>query len=188
MYSNWWVWSSFHPAAVAAPPIMALLILLIACFNFTNTSIAISSRRLKEIGVRKVAGGHRKHIIIQFMLENFILTFIGLYSSMWEYMELEYSLIDNPPLILFMVGLLLITTLFAGAYPSFYISRFNPVYIFQDKLKIGGRNILTVILLTLQISISVQAVNSGVLFAQNASILWTVCYQGKNPEPMVIKG
>jgi len=182
MYSDWWVWNSFHPAAVAAPPIMALLILLIACFNITNTSIAISSRRLKEIGVRKVSGGHRKNIIIQFMLENFILTFIGLlvslllanyltdvYSRMWDYMELDYSILDNPPLMLFLVGLLLITTLFAGAYPSFYISRFNPVYIFQDKLKIGGKNILTVILLTLQIGISVMAINSGVIYAQNAT-------------------
>ena len=58
-WSTWWLRQSFHPAAVGAPPIMALLILLIACFNFTNTSIAFSSRRLKEIGVRKVAGGHR---------------------------------------------------------------------------------------------------------------------------------
>jgi ABC-type antimicrobial peptide transport system permease subunit len=182
MYSDWWVWNSFHPAAVAAPPIMALLILLIACFNITNSSIAISSRRLKEIGVRKVAGGHRKNIIIQFMTENFILTFLGLllslllagwltdvYSRMWDYMELDFSLVDNPPLILFLVALLLVTTLFAGAYPSFYISRFNPVYIFQDKLKIGGRNVLTVILLTLQISISVMAINSGVIYTQNAN-------------------
>lgn len=181
MWSNWWVRASFHPAAVGAPPIMALLILLIACFNFTNTAIAFSSRRLKEIGVRKVAGGHRKHIIIQFMTENFLLTFIGLllalflakllvptYSQMWEYMDLEYSLAGNPEIIGFLLILLLITTLLAGAYPSFYISRFNPVLIFQDKLKIGGRNILSVILLTLQIAISVQAMNSGVLFSQNA--------------------
>lgn len=182
MWSNWWVRFSFHPAAVSAPPIMALLILLIACFNFTNTSIAFSSRRLKEIGVRKVAGGTRKHIIIQFMAENLLLTFLGMilamflakllvptYSRMWEYMDLEYSLAGNPEIIGFLVVLLLITTLLAGAYPSFYISRFNPVLIFQDKLKIGGKNIFSVILLTLQIAISVQAINSGVLFSQNAN-------------------
>ncbi len=182
MYSDSWVWNSFHPAAVTAPPIMALLILLIACFNITNSSIAISSRRLKEIGVRKVSGGHRKNIIIQFMLENFILTFLGLllslllasyltdiYSRMWDYMELDYSIFDNGPLMLFLGGLLLLTTLFAGAYPSFYISRFNPVFIFQDKLKIGGKNVITIVLLTLQISISVMAINSGVIYTQNAT-------------------
>jgi len=43
------------------PAIMAVMLLLLACFNFTNTSIAISSKRLKEIGIRKVMGGMRKH-------------------------------------------------------------------------------------------------------------------------------
>ena len=95
---------------------MAVLILLIACFNFTNTSIAFSSKRLKEIGVRKVVGGHRKHIIGQFMTESFLLTLSGMilalflarllvpiYSRMWEYMDLEYSLAGNPEIIGFVV-------------------------------------------------------------------------------------
>jgi len=181
MWNDWWVRSSFHPAAVTAPPIMALLILLIACFNFTNTSIAFSSKRLKEIGVRKVAGGHRKQIIAQFMGENFLLTLLGLllalflgrfltstYSAMWEYMDMKFSLVENPTLVLFLVLLLLFTAFVAGAYPSFYISRFNPVNIFQDKLKIGGKNVLTVILLTFQISISVMAIISGIIYWQNA--------------------
>ncbi len=182
IWNDWWVRGSFHPAAVTAPPIMALLILLIACFNFTNTSIAFSSKRLKEIGVRKVAGGHRKQIIWQFMGENFLLTLLGLllalfvarfltstYSAMWEYMDLEFSLLDNPALIIFLIFLLLFTSFVAGAYPSFYISRFNPVNIFQDKLKIGGKNILTIILLTSQIAISVMAIISGIIFWQNAN-------------------
>ncbi len=181
MWNDWWVRGSFHPAAVKAPPIMALLILLIACFNFTNTSIAFSSKRLKEIGVRKVAGGHRKQIIAQFMGENFLLTLLGLllalflsrfltstYSAMWDYMELKFSLLDNPALVVFLILLLLFTTFTAGAYPSFYISKFNPVNIFQDKLKIGGKNVLTVILLTFQISISVMAIISGIIYWQNA--------------------
>ncbi|KPL23778.1 MAG: hypothetical protein AMS23_06230, partial [Bacteroides sp. SM1_62] len=181
MWNDWWVRNSFHPAAVTAPPIMALLILLIACFNFTNTSIAFSSKRLKEIGVRKVAGGHRKQIIAQFMGENFLLTLLGLllalfiarfltstYSAMWEYMDLEFSLLDNPALVVFLVLLLFFTAFLAGAYPSFYISKFNPVNIFQDKLKIGGKNVLTVVLLTFQISISVMAIISGIIYWQNA--------------------
>ena len=58
------IWSSglfpsLHPAALIAPPIMAIFILLIACFNFANTSIATFSKRLKEIGLRKTFGGQR---------------------------------------------------------------------------------------------------------------------------------
>lgn len=54
-------------AAIVVPAIMASLMLLIACFNFTNTSIAISSKRLKEIGIRKVMGSNRRQLIFQFM-------------------------------------------------------------------------------------------------------------------------
>ncbi len=197
MWANWWVRESLHPAALKAPPIMALLILLIACFNFTNTAIAFSSKRLKEIGVRKVAGSRRGQIILQFMTENFLLTLAGMilalfiarflvptYSQMWDFLNLEYSLSTNPEIIVFLVMLLLATTLLAGSYPSFYISRFNPVLIFQDKLKIGGRNVLSVILLTLQIAISVQAINSGILFTQNANFQENQ-YQGYDKDHII---
>jgi ABC-type antimicrobial peptide transport system permease subunit len=180
IWSNWFR-QSLHPAAVTAPPVMAIFILLIACFNFMNTAIAFSSRRLKEIGIRKVAGSKKIQIIGQFMGEYFLLSLlsiilavffgrylVSLYSSMWEYLDISLSFREYPELWILLPLLLIITTLLAGAYPSFYISRFNPVYIFQDKLKIGSRNILSKILLTLQFMISVLALVSGIIFSRNA--------------------
>jgi len=180
IWANWFR-QSFHPAAVTTPPIMAVFILLIACFNFMNTAIAFSSRRLKEIGVRKVAGGNRSQIIIQFMGEYMLLSLlaiflavffgrylVSLYSRMWEYLDIALSFKENPELWLYLFLLLIVTALLAGTYPSFYISSFNPVFIFQDKLRIGGRNILSKILLTLQFIISVLALVSGMIFSQNA--------------------
>ena len=180
IWGNWFR-QSFHPAAVTAPPIMAIFILLIACFNFMNTAIAFSSRRLKEIGVRKVAGSKRIQVILQFMGEYFLLSFlsiilavffgkylVSLYSSMWEYLDITLSFREYPELWVYLFLLLILTTFLAGTYPSFYISRFNPVYIFQDKLKIGSRNILSKILLTLQFIISVLALLSGIIFSRNA--------------------
>lgn len=180
IWANWFR-QSFHPAAVTAPPIMAIFILLIACFNFMNTAIAFSSRRLKEIGVRKVAGGNRSQIIMQFMSEYLLLSLlaiflavffgrflVSLYSRMWEYMDITLSFKEYPELWIYLFLLWIITALLAGTYPSFYISRFNPVFIFQDKLRIGGRNILSKILLTLQFIISVLALVSGFIFSQNA--------------------
>ena len=74
---NHWFNQSLPTAAAVAPGIMAILILLIACFNFTNTSIAIANRRIKEIGIRKVMGSHRNQLIAQFLGENIFLTFFA---------------------------------------------------------------------------------------------------------------
>ncbi|MFM7485483.1 MAG: ABC transporter permease, partial [Cytophagales bacterium] len=68
--------------AVTVPAIMSRLLLLLACFNFTNTSIAISGKRLKEIGIRKVMGGMRKQLIVQFLGENLLLCFFGLLAGL----------------------------------------------------------------------------------------------------------
>ena len=78
------IWSSglfpsLHPAALLAPSIMAVFILLIACFNFANTSIATFSRRLKEIGLRKTFGGQRHQLVTQFMLETLIVCLFALF-------------------------------------------------------------------------------------------------------------
>ena len=176
-----WLWRSFHPAAVAAPPIMAIFILIIAAFNFMNSAISFAGKRLKEIGLRKVFGGLRKHIVIQFLSENFVVSFIAIimgiflagflvpeYSSMWEYMDIRLSFTDNPELILVIIGLWITTTILAGAYPAFYISKFNPVKIFRDNLKLKNRNILSRFLLGFQFFTSVLALVMGVMFAQNA--------------------
>ena len=176
-----WLRPSFHPAAVIAPPIMAILILIIAAFNFMNSAISFAGKRLKEIGLRKVFGGLRRHIIIQFISENLIISLIAVilgvafagflvpaYSSMWEYMDLVMDFKHTPSLIIFIILLWVFTALLAGAYPAFYVSRFNPIKIFREKLKLSGRNTLSRILLVFQFTISVTALVSGVMFTQNA--------------------
>ncbi|HRW62906.1 MAG TPA: FtsX-like permease family protein [Bacteroidales bacterium] len=172
---------SFHPAAVSVPPIMAIFILIIAAFNFMNSAISFAGKRLKEIGLRKVFGGQRKHIIVQFLGENFLISFIAVivgiflagflvpeYSAMWEYMDLKYNFLSNPDLILFILVLWIFTALLAGSYPAFYVSRFNPIKIFRDNLKIKGRNGLSRFLLGFQFFTSVTALFMGIMFAQNA--------------------
>ena len=68
----------FPPSAVIGPGVMAIFLLLLACFNFTNTSIAISGKRLKEIGIRKTMGGVRGQLIFQFLSESIVLCFFRL--------------------------------------------------------------------------------------------------------------
>ena len=179
---NHWLNNSLPVAAASAPGIMAFLILLIACFNFTNTSIAIANRRINEIGIRKVLGSNRKQLIVQFLGENLLLVFLALavsigiaaflvpaYSAMWPFLEIHLNLLENLNLLGFLGLLLLFTAIVAGSYPALFISSFQPTTIFRGKIKFSGTNTLTRILLTLQFAISLIAIISGFVFSQNAS-------------------
>lgn len=180
--TNSWTWDAPPVAAVPGSAMMGILILLIACFNLTNTSIAISSRRLKEIGIRKVMGGVRNQLIVQFIGETLVICFFALliglvltevlivgWNTLWEYMKLETHYLDSLQFISFLIAVLLFTALLAGSYPAFYISKFEPVSILKGKLKFGGTNYFTRILLGLQYSISLIAIICAFAFVQNAN-------------------
>jgi len=186
------IWSSglfpsLHPAALIAPPVMALFILLIACFNFANTSISTFSKRLKEIGLRKTFGGQRRQLVTQFMLETFIICilalFVGLiiaeflvpaYSSLWAYMSIEMTLTKYTFFYIFLLLLLLVTGFVAGVYPAIYVSSFSPVNVLKGASPFKGSGKLSSVLLSLQFSISVMAIVMGIVFAKNAEFQKTL--------------
>ncbi len=174
-------WAAPPISAVIGSNVMGVLALLLACFNLTNTSIAISSRRLKEIGIRKVMGSQRKHLIMQYLGETLLICVMALlvglvisdfmvrgWNVMWQYFQLTPHYLDNPTFLFFLFGVLLFTGIAAGAYPAFYISRFAPVEILKGKLRFGGTNYFTRILLGLQFSISLISIVSAIGFIQNA--------------------
>lgn len=178
---NNWLNAGLHPAALVAPPIMAVLLLLLACLNFMNTALATSKSRLKEIGVRKVMGSIRRHTIIQFLGENILICFIALlvslllgsflidaYSDMWPGMTLKIDFTGSLEFWGYMFGLLFVTAILAGAYPAFYISRFNPVNILKGDVKHSGAGVLSKILLVFEFSIAMLAIICAVIFIQNA--------------------
>lgn len=178
--NNDWLRGGIPEQAITLPAVMAGLLMLLACFNFTNTSISIASRRLKEIGIRKVMGGLRSQLIFQFMSENLLLCFFGLaaglliaewlvpaYDSLWPWLELKLTYADNIGFILFLFGLLLITALIAGGYPSMYVTSFEPVSILKGKARFGGTNWFTRILLCSQFTISLLSIIMGVAFYRN---------------------
>ena len=173
-----------HSAAIVAPSVVAMLVLLLACFNFVNTAIAFATRRLKEIGIRKVIGSRRGQLIRQFLGENIVLCFIALvvaaflaeifvpaYDSLWPDLDLGLNYFENIGFVVFMVALLLFTAIAAGAYPAFYVSRFRPVEILKDKLRPGGTNPLIRVLLTFQMALSITAVIAAVILSQNAGFI-----------------
>lgn len=174
--------SGAHIAAIFGTGIMSIFILLIACFNLTNTAIAVSSRRLKEIGIRKVMGSTRWNLILQFIGETMFICAIALllgiflgeyllipsFNSLWTYWELSPDYFGKPDFLLFISAVLLLTGLLAGSYPALYISKFQPVSILKDKLKLGGTNFFTRILLTIQFIISIVGIVCSIAFINNA--------------------
>jgi len=167
--------------AIYVPAIMALMLLLIACFNFTNTSVSISVKRLKEMGIRKVMGGSRAQLILQLLGENMLICFAGLllglllaewavpaYDSLWFWLEIKLNYINHYGFIFFLVGLLFFTSLIAGIYPAFFITSFQPTEILKGKTRFGGTNWFTRILLGFQFMLSFVAIIMGVAFYHNA--------------------
>jgi len=176
-----WLTRGVPTAAIIGPMVMAFMLMLLACFNYTNTSIAMSGRRLKEIGLRKVMGGLRKQLMFQFIVENLVLCFAALlvgiviaelvipfYNSMWEFVSLEINYFENTELLLFLAGLLLVVGLIAGSYPSYYISRFEATPILRGSVKFGGNTLFSKVLLILQLSISLMAIVAAFAFINNA--------------------
>ena len=180
------IWSSglfpsLHPAAIISPPVMAIFILLIACFNFANTSIATFSKRLKEIGLRKTFGGQRSHLVSQFMLETLIVCLLALflgiafagflvpaYSSLWSYMSIKLTFSGFAFFWIFLLLLLLLTGFIAGVYPAIYVSSFSPVNVLKGGSLFRGSGKLSSVLLTLQFTISVTALVMGIVFTRNS--------------------
>ena len=125
--------------------LIAAFILLIACVNFINLSTAQSVNHAKEVGVRKVLGGTRSQLQIQFILETFlivtgavilgaVITTLSL-SSVNQLLELSLSIhiLHNPAIILFLLTITIVVTALAGFYPSIVLSRFNPVQALKSK-------------------------------------------------------
>ncbi len=169
-------------AAVVGIGVMGIFVLLIACFNLTNTAVAISSRRLKEIGIRKVMGSTRKHLIFQFIGETTLTCLLALvlgiaigewflipaFNNLWPDLKLEPDYFGRPNFLIFMGSALLFTSLLAGSYPAFYISKFQPTSILKGKLKFGGTNYFTRFLLTMQFAISLIGIVCSFAFTDNA--------------------
>jgi putative ABC transport system permease protein len=145
---------------------IALFILLIACINFINLTVARSITRAKEIGIRKISGGYRKQLIVQFLSESFLLSFVAfgfatilvkallpLFSDLSnKALKLSY-LIDEKLVACYMI-LFLITGILAGFYPAIVLSKFNPAQILYGRFRLTGKNYLQRTLVVLQFSIA----------------------------------
>jgi putative ABC transport system permease protein len=132
--------------------LIAIFILFIACVNFMNLSTARSANRAKEVGIRKVAGSLRMHLITQFLTESVLLSFFSLLFAIGiaallvplfnqlAGKEMSIGTLFSTWLFPVMIALVFLVGLLAGSYPAFYLSSFQPIEVLKGKIAKGFKN------------------------------------------------
>lgn len=128
---------------------IAFFILIIASINFMNLSTARASGRAKEVGIRKVLGSYKKDLIKQFLTESMLLSLISLgfavilvMLALPSFNQLSGKALSSfgllsLPMIGSLLGVTILTGLFAGSYPAFFISAFQPVNVLKGQVRTG---------------------------------------------------
>lgn len=125
--------------------IIAFVILIIACINYINLSTARAIERAKEIGVRKVSGASRQQLIVQLMLESFLVNAIalmvaillvviaGIYTQRLPAIGTSYGMLFDQTLYLRLASIFIINILLSGIYPAFILTAIKPVAVLKGK-------------------------------------------------------
>ena len=130
---------------------IAIFILVVACINFMNLSTARSANRAREVGIRKVMGSLRTHLVRQFLTESFVLTFVSFLLALgiaWLFLPVFNNLaqkelfmpLEEPQFYIGLFAAFVIVSFLAGLYPSFFLSSFKPVNVLKGKLVLGTRS------------------------------------------------
>ncbi len=133
---------------------LALLILIPACFNYTNMSVALALKRSKEVGIRKVMGSYRKHIINQFLVETIIICLFSVLLSGFIFYQIRMGFTSmlaggtavsfelTPALILAFIGFAILTGVLTGLGPAIYFSKITPIQalrsVASEKVSVTG--------------------------------------------------
>ena len=157
--------------------IIAIIILIIACINFMNLSTARASLRVQEVGVKKSLGAGRHMLILQFLGESMMLSFIALWIALimtWILLPAFNSVTGKNLSLNFQLKSLMIvfavtfiTGFFAGSYPAFYLSRFTPAFSLKGGLVSSfGELLVRKGLVVFQFAVSVILIVSVLVFYQ----------------------
>ena len=164
--------------------IIAIFILVVACINFMNLSTAKASRRMKEVGIKKVVGASKASLILQYIGESILMAFASLMIALLLVELLlpafrgitgkDISLQVNENIILPAIAITLITGLIAGSYPALYLSHFKPVSILKGKLiTSAGESWIRKGLVVFQFTISVVLIVSVLVVYQQMKLIQT---------------
>lgn len=159
--------------------VVAFSIVLIASINFMNLAMARSTIRAKEVAIRKTIGAQRGELIIQYMGESMLSTGLAFVVAMGLFMAIlpwfstlvekafHISYLDDPEVLLWLIGVTLFVGLLSGSYPALFISRFNPAKILAGEMASGiPGSVLRKGLVAAQFTISILLIISTAIVYQ----------------------
>lgn len=162
--------------------VLGILILMMACINFINLSTARASRRVKEVGLRKIFGASKISLIHEFLLEAALLSLLALFVSL-VVVHLSLPVFNNfagknviltlqPDLILFLMSTILFTVIASGLYPAFYMSGFKAAKVFKDANRSSfGKFSLRKVLVISQYALSITLIISVLVVSQQMEFI-----------------
>lgn len=178
--------------------VVALFILLIACINFINLSTARSAERAKEVGIRKTFGSRRKSLVLQFLAESTMVSFVSMLLALaFAYLlvplfnqisgkELSITTLFSVTNISLLLALTLFIGIIAGLYPAFVLSAFRPIVVLRGKFKSGGYGLaLRNGLVVFQFAISVTLIICSIILNAQMKFM-TSAELGFNKEHTII--
>src|SRR5882724_2284160 len=180
--------------------IIAIMVMVIACINYTNLATARSVKRAKEVGLRKSFGGMRFEIATQFFLESFLMTICALGMSvllvfvfLHPFNQVAHksfsmgSLFD--PYMMTIIGIIvLFMTFIAGFYPALYLSAFQPVKVLKGQMVKGkGAEFLRKSLVTIQYTVSLGLVIYTLIVIQQMDQLKTTKLNEQGSQVLAIR-
>ncbi|MFC2166062.1 ABC transporter permease, partial [Acidobacteriota bacterium] len=176
-----------HPQSLPAYSLIlsaiAILVLILACFNYVNLSLGEAAIRFKEIGTRKVIGALQGQITRQFLTESLISSFVAFFSGLllaFLFLPLFNTVTDKTipretllsgTIILLGLCLVFVVGLLAGSYPAFVLSRLKAIHIFKGHTGVGGKRRFSRGLIALQFAISLVFIIGSIVMSRQLRFL-----------------
>ena len=181
---------------------LALIVLGIACINFMTLAIGRSAGRAREIGVRKVVGARRTQLMGQFWGEALLLAGLSLALGLalaalalpvfnaLTTVDLAFTPLQDPGLLLALLGAAAGAGLIAGSYPALVLSGFQPVAVLKNRLRLSGSNALTRTLVVVQFGLSVCLIVGTLVMVQQLDFLRNknLGYEGRGVVVLPLEG
>jgi putative ABC transport system permease protein len=185
--------------------IIGVFILLIAWTNYINLSTAKSMERAKEVGIRKVSGAQKKQLIVQFLLESFIINVMALMVSIIMIIGVmpwfnrlvgknisagffTQGIGSHPSFWLYILGTFLLGAILVGAYPAFILSSFKPVRVLKGLIIKSNMNLsLRRVLLFFQFFLSIMLIAATLVVFNQLNYMRTGDLGYKTNQTVVIR-